>query len=476
MRKKILTAVFLIAVGALLLSGCKKNGKVKLDPENPVNVKVWHYYSGGLQNAFEKLVEEYNTGEGKKRGIIVQAENHGTVNELGEEVISTAKQEVGMGELPNLFMGYADTVYAVDQMGLVAGLDEYFTDKELEAFVPEFIKEGRIGESGELKIFPMAKSTEILMMNKTDWDLFAADTGVKTEQLGTIEGITEVAGQYYDWSGGKAFFGRDALANYMLIGARQLGVEIFQVEDGKATFQIQEEVMRKLWDNYYIPSIYGHFGAYGKFRSDDTKVGDLLAFVGSSASAGFFPQEVFKSDDSSYPIEALVLPAPTFASGEKYAVQQGAGVAVLNADKEQEYAAVEFMKWFTEEERNMSFSILSGYLPVKTKALTQETLEKAIENSAEEISLPMQEALRIAVSMCEEQTLYTNQAFAGGNTARVALEQGMKAKLESDVPAIEAKVAQGQDREVVAGEYDTQENFENWMQDLKEKLDDTQKE
>ncbi len=108
--------------------------------------------------------------------------------------------------------------------------------------------------------------------------------------------------------------------------------------------------MKKLWDNYYIPSIYGYFGAYGKFRSDDTKVGDLLAFVGSSSSAGYFPKEVFVNEDESYPIDAIVLQAPVFEGGEPCAVQQGAGMAVLQSTREQEYAAVQFMKWFTQEE------------------------------------------------------------------------------------------------------------------------------
>ena len=37
-----------------------------------------------------------------------------------------------------------------------------------------------------------------------------------------MEGVTAVAEQYYNWSGGKALFGRDAMANYMIVGAKQL--------------------------------------------------------------------------------------------------------------------------------------------------------------------------------------------------------------------------------------------------------------
>ena len=121
-------------------------------------------------------------------------------------------------------------------------------------------------------------------------------TGVQVEQLATWEGLCEVAHAYYDWTDaqteaphdGKAFFGRDAFANYMLIGSLQLGVEMFQVEQGEMTLHIDEAVMRRLWDNYVVPYASGHYGAYGRFRSDDVKTGQLVALVGSTSgvSAG----------------------------------------------------------------------------------------------------------------------------------------------------------------------------------------------
>ena len=54
--------------------------------------------------------------------------------------------------------------------------------------------------------------------------------------LETFEGITATARAYYAWTDsltdapddGKAFFGRDAMANYCIIGSRQLGAEVTQ--------------------------------------------------------------------------------------------------------------------------------------------------------------------------------------------------------------------------------------------------------
>ena len=63
-----------------------------------------------------------------------------------------------------------------------------------------------------------------------------------------------------------------------------------------------------------------------------------------------------------------VLEAPKFEGGEDYAVQQGAGMAVTKTDDKQMYASVQFLKWFTEDERNIQFSVASGYLPVTKTA------------------------------------------------------------------------------------------------------------
>lgn len=143
-----------------------------------------------------------------------------------------------------------------------------------------------------------------------------------------MEGVTKTAQDYYEWTDGltpekndgKAFFGRDAMANYMIIGAMQQGVEIFSVENGTVTLNFDKDVMKKLWENYYVPFVKGYFAASGSFRSDDVKTGNILAFVGSSSGAMFFPEEVTISDTLTYPIDLEVLQAPEFEGDRKSVV------------------------------------------------------------------------------------------------------------------------------------------------------------
>ena len=39
----------------LLLGGC--GDKAKLDPDNPTQITIWHYYNGSQQAAFDRLVD-----------------------------------------------------------------------------------------------------------------------------------------------------------------------------------------------------------------------------------------------------------------------------------------------------------------------------------------------------------------------------------------------------------------------------------
>ena len=180
-----------------LLPACSQSAPASnlphLDPQNPVSLEIWHYYNGPQKTAFDAMVTEFNETVGQEQGIVVEAFSQGSVNELAAKVTDSAAQKVGAEDLPDIFAAYADTAYLVDKLGLLAGLDPYLTDEELAEYRAEFVEEGRIGADGQLKIFPVAKSVELLMLNRTDWDRFAAATGAQLSDLETFEGITRTA-------------------------------------------------------------------------------------------------------------------------------------------------------------------------------------------------------------------------------------------------------------------------------------------
>ena len=435
----------LASAAALTLSLAACGGSAVSGPKNtaptnakPVSITVWSYYNGDQLETFSKLVDEFNATVGKEQNITVEASSQGSVNDLETNVLAAAEGKVGAAEMPNIFSAYADTCYAVDQMGLVADLSGYLTDEEKAAFPESYLTEGDFDDNG------------------------------------TMEGLVATAGKYYDWTDartevpddGKALFGRDAMANYMLIGAKELGSTIFTVENGKMTVNLTEDVARKLWENYYVPFVKGWFAGEGRFRSDDIKTGNVLAYVGSNSSATFFPKQVQVSDTESHEISLKVLPNPSFAGSEEVAVQQGAGMVVTKSTPEEEAACVTFLKWFTQPENNIQFAVGSGYLPV-THAADDVT---AIENSGLDLTDSMKDVLANAIDAVENHELYTPKPFAGGTDARKVLEYSMSDLASADRAAVEEQLAAGVSAAEAEARYLTDEYFENWYQSLCTKL------
>lgn len=470
-RKKLIACLTGAALLTGTLTGCAAGGKKSSEP---ITLTVWTYYSGEQLDAFNTLIDTFNDTVGKEKGIIVESSTQGSVNELETNVMDAAEEKVGASDMPNIFSAYADTAYKLDEMGEVVDLSDYFTDEEKETYIDAYLKEGDFSDDGSIKIFPVAKSTELLFLNKTDWQKFADATGASEADLETVEGLVETAEKYYNWTDeqtkepddGKALFGRDAMANYMLVGARQLGGNLFDVEDGKMKLNFDKDIVRKLWDNYYVPYVKGYFAASGRFRSDDIKTGNILAYTGSTSSATFFPKQVMTSETESHDIELEVLQAPEFADGEKWAVQQGAGMVVTKGSEDEIKASVEFLKWFTEPENNTGFSIGSGYMPVTKEATDMVEIRK----SGTELSESMDAVLTEAVETINNNELYTTPSFKGSQDSRSILEYAMSDIADSDRQTVEERISEGQNMEEATAEFVSDDYFESWYEETLAKL------
>ena len=461
-------AAGILCLCALLagLTGCAK--------KEPLSLTVWTCYNGEQLGAFNEAVEAFNATVGRDKNIVVSASSLGSVNDLEQNVMDAVRGKVGAQEVPDIFSAYADTAYAVDSLGRVADLGPYLTEKDRKEYIESYLSEGDFRGDGSVKIFPVAKATELLVVNDTDWRAFAEATGTSADEFATIEGVTAMAQRYYEWTDsltdapndGKALFGRDAMANYMIIGAKQLGCDIFETKDGQTTVNLPREVAKRLWDHYYVPYVKGYFSASGRFRSDDMKTGNVIAFVGSSAGATFFPDRVATEDENSYPIEIKTLPAPQFEGGEKIAVQQGAGMVILKKSDAEVEASVRFLKWFTQSDWSIEFCVGSSYMPV-----TGEYNDIArIERSSPSMKPAVRMTLETSVQTVKDNAMYTSKAFVGGMTARKALEYSMSDLAKTDRESVKGAVAQGASLEEACAPMMTEEYFDAWYTQLMAEL------
>ncbi|MDE6363678.1 MAG: extracellular solute-binding protein [Lachnospiraceae bacterium] len=461
MNKRITSILYIFcAASTLLLTGCSKADTHGLSAQNPTSIKIWHYYNGALAAAFDELVSEFNNTLGREQGIVINAESMSTVTDLENALWDSANEKVGAPDMPNIFQCYQDTAFALDKEISLVNFDDYITEEERNSYVDLFVDAGCVGENHEWKLYPTAKSTEVLILNKTDWDKFALATGVTTQALSTWEGLAETAQTYYEWSGGKAFFGRDAFANYPIIASSQLGHDIFQVTDNETVLDFDYASMRKIWEHFYVPYVKGHYHHIGQYRSDDVKLGEIIALVCSSSSAVYFPTEVTPVDGSPYSIEHLVLPLPNFDQTTPYAVQQGAGMAVTKSTEAEEYASVTFLKWFTQWQQNLKFSVNSGYMPVSKEAVKSENVEQFLSENP--TSAIVSDTLRVALEENSNYIMYTPPAFTGGTQARNVLETTMLQLALRDRAAVNGGAS--------INEFLTDEHFELWYNNTLKQL------
>ncbi|MCM1568609.1 MAG: extracellular solute-binding protein [Roseburia sp.] len=455
-----------------MFSGCgRKDYSKLLNRESPVTISVWHYYNGIQQMQFDEMVSEFNNTVGSEQGIIVEANSKNSVNELAESVMSSANREAGADVMPNIFATYAETAYQIDKLGMLVDLSKYFTAEEMEEYVGDYMEEGALGQEGALKIFPTAKSTEIMMLNLTDWQKFADECGITYQDLSTWEGVVEVSEKYYHYTDeltpdipddGKAFFGRDSVANYLIVGAKQLGHEFVHVsKEGKVTSSMDRETVRRLWENFYVPYVKGYFNAESRFRTDDAKIGSIIALIGSTTGATYYPSEVTINDEYSYPIENVVLPVPNFEGSEPYIVQQGAGMSVTKSDERTEYACAVFLSWFTEAERNIDFAVNSGYLPVKKEANDFQVISPHC--TAAGISETMLNTFETAINEINGYTLYTSPPYDESARVRDYLGEFMESTAKSSRAAAQERISGGEDRERVWNAYTGDEAFDVWF-------------
>ena len=379
--KKILSrlALGLLAAGlTLCLAACGEK------TAEPVTVTLWHVYGGEVDSPLNRFIDEFNQTVGAEQNIRVQVGSVSNSGVIHESVLASAYGDPGTTELPDMFVSYPKTVLALPDENILVDYRDYLTQEEQDAFIPEFMEEGTVHD--RLVILPLTKSTEILFVNKTAFDRFAADTGVSLDDLATWEGLYGMAETYRDWSEGKCFFVHDYHFNYFQVGVESLGENFF--DENGLTFG---PMFHRAWEPYARTALTGELWLGSGYATEPLRTGDAIVSVASSASVLYYSNIVTYPDNTTEEVEIISLPCPIFEGGEKLVMQRGVGVCTVKSTPEREKACMTFLKWLTEPERNVDFVTELGYMPV-TKAGFDEYLPSAIEKLTDPMYVSLYQA------------------------------------------------------------------------------------
>lgn len=324
--------LLLLCLVTAFSSGC--GNKASLDPAKPVTLTIWHVYGNQTNSPFNDTIEKFNASEGKAKGVIVKVASVSSSNVIDKALFASAKQEPGAVPLPDLFTAYPRVIPAMHDKLL--HWDKYLNKEDLSVYQPEFLAEGY--QDKELLMLPVAKSTELLFVNQTYFDRFAAATGAST----------------------------DDFYNYYLTSMASLGDPL--IKDGKP--DLASSNFKRIFRAAAEPAIAGGLGIEKGYAADAWKTADLISNVGSTAAILYMRDYVTNPDNTRETIVTNYYPCPVFSGGKVTLLQRGVGLfAIKSTDERKNLGAVVFAKWLAQENSNLNFAMQAGYLPTNKEAL-----------------------------------------------------------------------------------------------------------
>ncbi len=372
-------------------------------------VYIWTYYKGAYKEIFEEMVDEFNKEKGVENNTVVIHRSFNSIYDIDYALTRAAKDKSRSLSMPDIFITYKGVGMLVDKERPLIDFNDYYSKNELNKYVKDFVEMGKVGkgENERLIMFPVAKSADILMINDTDFKKFISELNKIYDmkqynydeiKLEKYEDLIKFAELYYDYTDkltprvpfdGKAMFGMDSVANYFFIGLKQQGTDFLYRDDNdeyKTKASFNKDHIKRLWDNYYTPTVKGYCAKKGRFVTEDIGLGRLLMGVSYTTSSIYFPKEAYDDEsDGLREIDLKVAKVPYISSDdENDDVQrffiQGGGAFVVDGGRAKNEAAVSFIKWFTDTHKNADFAIRASYFPVTQEAYDEKYIENHIEN------------------------------------------------------------------------------------------------
>ena len=359
--KRFLALAAAVLTSTALLAGCHTETP-KLNPDDPVVLSMWHVYGEQSDSPMNRLVAEFNETTGLEKGVIINVTAISNSSAVDQKLRDAQAGVVGAGQFPDLFFCHSNSAAALGPDNLLNWKD-WFSPREQEAFVPEFLADGMVGDS--LSVLPVSKSTHVLIFNGSQFQRFSADTGVSKDDLATWDGFFDAAEEFHRWSGGKPFCAIDFLLRAVELNAASQGTPV-QMADG--WYDFSDPALRASWMEFARPLVQGHIIVSDLFSNTQVMTGEVEAGLGSSAAILYYNDTVTYEDNSTEPMKLFTLPMPAAEGGTPMATQSGVGLCAAKTTPEKAQAAALFAHWLTEGDRNLDFVAQTGYMPVNNES------------------------------------------------------------------------------------------------------------
>lgn len=432
---------------------------------DPVTIELWHSNGSSVETALNQYATEFMALYPNINVVITKSGNN--YDELRTNVINAIKG----GQIPNIVQNYPDHVMEyIDNQALISltpyiynSTWGYNPDVDSESFLDILLSYRRENSQyttdGEYYSVPFNKSTEVMIYNKTMFDILIAD-GVIDEVPTTWQGLFDIADDLRAISADEIDaittqlnassveslhktaeeiqsikdnfvpITYDSAANAFITLTRQWGglyTGINSTRDGLILFDNQEvrDMLSYFFDNrdtaFSLPGVWGL-----DYGSDAFKIGETAVTFGSTGGARYNTPDMVNNE---FVFEFGVAPMPYNADlpEERTAIQQGTNMSITTAGDDQEkLASWLFLKYLTSAEVQLDFALETGYSPVRTSVYTMPAYVQFL-NGLDAAGEPLvgemlMKSMAANAAALQSNYLFYDQAFVGSSDARAAVE------------------------------------------------------
>lgn len=340
-------------------------------PEPAVTIAFWHGQSGVLGDRLKELVDRFNSSH----KIQVQATFQGNYDQLYQKVVSA----IQAGTVPDMAMvsgppqaaQYA-RANALTPVQKFVDSPDGFTKEQLSDFVGALLDDNSLPIAGKktLVSWPFSKSLALLYYNpdilkaagvavpKT-WDELRAALKTVKAKVPDVTPFAWTPDVYYFFLPYLWSQGGDVLASDLTKAA-------FNTPEGLAALQYQTDLVL----NDKTAQVTSGFDWQNPFAQSK------VAFAVSTSVSRPFIEQAMPKDKI---FKVGMAPLPTGPKGGATDLFGNNLVIFSKAPADDQRAAWLFMKWLTEVDQTVWWSLQSGYMPLRQSALNAPDFKAAAE-------------------------------------------------------------------------------------------------
>ena len=443
----ILTAAMLLALCLGSFAGCGAKPQAitfelpdELDTSREISITFYHSMGAALQGILNDAIVEFNK---IYPNITINHSPYGDYNGVRDQI----KNEIAVGNPPNIAYCYPDHVAFYNLSGAVQSLDVFmdskfaYTEQEIADFGANYFEDGSAYADGKLYSLSMQKSTEVLYYNKT----FFEENNLTVPT--TWDELEALCAQIRTIDNTCIPLGYDSEANWFITMCEQSGSPYTSASGENFLFDndVNKAFVKRFrtwFENKWVTTQELNGGAYtsamftGKSSSGDTVSTRCYMCIGSTGGATYQQPTIVNGVAD---FEVGIAPIPQLNPANPKVIAQGPSLCIFkNADNQEVLASWLFAKFLTTDvEFQARVSMNNGYAPV-TQAVMQNSVYVDFLAKSGTLNIT---AYAVKVALEQSDAMYESPAFNGSSVARDQVALLMQKCLAGETTDVDAFIA-----------------------------------